>query len=91
MNKSFLWSACVVEAFNNLKRAFTPSSPTLAQYLDPAKPFIQERDAFDFTLGNVLSQDQDEYGQINRIAYQVLLGPKHFQLTPPRVFGILKD
>jgi len=52
--KPFLWNPTAQVAFDTLKMAFT-SAPILI-HPDPAKPFIMETDASDFTLGAILSQ-----------------------------------
>ena len=49
----------------DLKKAFT-YAPTLS-HVDPHKPFIIEADAFDFSLGSILSQGDD--GQLHPMAF----------------------
>ena len=53
MNGPFVWSTNANFAFEGLKQTFT-STPIL-MHLDPMQRLILEANAFDFTLGSILS------------------------------------
>jgi hypothetical protein len=54
-DKPFSWNPTAWAAFDTLKVAFT-FAPCILIHPDPAKPFIVEIDAINFTLGAILSQ-----------------------------------
>jgi len=64
--KEWAWNPEAETAFRELKQRFT-TAPILAHF-DPTRPVLIETDALDFTLGAVLSQ-QDEEGHLHRVAF----------------------
>ena len=63
---SFQWTPSTQHAFDLLKEVFT-RAPVLL-HVDPTKPFQVETDAFDFAIGAILSQPNDD-GILHLVAY----------------------
>jgi len=64
--KKWNWNVEAEAAFNELKKRFT-TGPVLAHF-DPTKPVILETDAYDFAIGAVLLQ-RDEENRLHPVAF----------------------
>jgi hypothetical protein len=64
---TFDWTADAQSSFESLKLAFTTAP--LLRHANPTLPYLLETDASDYAVSGILSQPQDDDGQLHPVAF----------------------